>query len=64
MKQFVPVSDEDWLEAASSGLVPVPYQTGVRCFHALRESGADVAPRPPEWRPATVEAVAGLLDQR
>ena len=45
MKQFFPVCDEDWPDVASAGLVLVPYQPGVRCYHALRELGADAAPR-------------------
>lgn len=58
MKQFFPVCDEDWPDAATSGLVLVPYQPGVRCYHALREVGSDAAPRPeaPRVEPAGATA--------
>ena len=56
MKQFVPVCDE-WPDVPSAALVLVPYQPGVRCYHALREIGADAAPRP-EAAVARAEAVS------
>lgn len=58
MKRFVPERDEDWPEAVSAGLVLVPYQPGVCCYHALRD-GCD-APQPrAESAAARAEARAG-----
>jgi len=61
VKQFVPVCDEDWPEAVTAGLVLVPYQPGVRCFHALREPAADGSRRA-EPLPTTATAIAGVFD--
>ena len=61
MKQFVPMSDDDWIEALSAGLVPVPYRPGVRCFHALRDvDDAPVLRREPA--PAVVPEPVGVFD--
>lgn len=62
MKQFVPVCDEDWMEALSAGLVLVPYQPGVRCFHALREGATESGPRRMPPLPTAVEVTIGRLD--
>lgn len=61
MKQFVPVCDEDLNLALSAGLVPVPYRTGVYCFHALREQDdADTGRK--GAGPDVVATPAGLFD--
>lgn len=64
MKQFVPVCDEDWSDAMSAGLVPVPYQPGVRCFHALREAVAESEPHRAPLAPTAVEAIRAVSSAR
>lgn len=41
MKQFVPLSDDALYSSVDPPLMLVPYQSGIPCHHALRESERD-----------------------
>jgi hypothetical protein len=48
----------------SAGLMPVPYQPGVRCFHALREAVAESEPLRAPLAPTAVEAIRAVSSAR
>lgn len=47
MKVFVPLTDDELYALLAASVKLVPYQTGVRCLHALESPASAAAARPP-----------------
>jgi hypothetical protein len=53
MKQFVPVSDDEFEAMMRQQLRPVPYQVGVPCHHGLVAGAVSSASGPQRWNSTT-----------